>query len=414
MELIHQAHDDRVPRLLKAPTKDAVWTAGGLVVLLSLALGLACRDATEPAPSSTWAVLSAERWYTCGLSPGGEAFCWGGNSGGFRDDPPPPESLPPNSALPLRVPGEHRFIAITVGETPICAIDALAVAYCWGRNSAGSLGDGSYVAKRSPSTVLGGLRWRTLSAGVTHVCGITTNGTPYCWGNQFRGALGNGEMFGSSPEPAAVLGGLTFTTVTSGGASSCGLTSQGEAYCWGTNDYGKLGDGHPPAPFLESASPSRVVGDHRFASLAVGGSHVCGVASDGRGYCWGWNRYGQLGNATTTDSSSPVLVNGDLRWASLSSGLFHTCGLTVDGAAYCWGSNEEGQFGTGSTGTSSSPELIASAGTYVAITAGGRHTCGRTDSGTLFCWGDGDYGQLGDGVFADRLQPVQVGAYEDE
>jgi alpha-tubulin suppressor-like RCC1 family protein len=105
-------------------------------------------------------------------------------------------------------------------------------------------------------------------------------------------------------------------------------------------------------------------------------------------------------------------VSGDLRWASLSVGAGHTCGLTTDGTAYCWGNGERGRFGTGDTSIALSPKLIADTGTYVAITAGGYHTCALTATGTAFCWGQGKYGQLGDGIFADRLRPVQVAAYQ--
>ena len=251
-----------------------------------------------------------------------------------------------------------------------------------------------------------------ISMGGAHACGVTVENQAYCWGNQFRGALGNGELVGASSYPVAVVGGLRFAAVYAGTGTSCGITPEGEAYCWGINDHGMLGDGQPPEPGPETATPSRVVGGLRFASLSLGGNHACGVARDARAYCWGWNGHGQLGNDSTDPSSSPVLVNGDLRWAMVSLGGQHSCGLTTDGAVYCWGNNERGQFGTGATGKASAPELIAAPGTYVAIIAGGNHTCGRTAAGTAFCWGQGNYGQLGDGIFADRLRPVEVAAYQ--
>lgn len=366
---------------------------------------LACA-ATEPKRPSTWMALAAERWYTCGLSPSGEAFCWGGTSGGFRDDPPIWDSLPPNSAVPLRVPGGRRFVQITVGETVTCAIDSLRAGYCWGRNEKGDVGDGSRISKRAPSAVLGGFRWKTLAAGSSRACGVTIEGKAYCWGNQFRGALGNGVYsFDPRPTPSAVLGGLTFVTISYGVATGCALTPEGDAYCWGVNDNGMLGDGNPPEPFKESTTPVRVAGGLRFTSLSVGASNVCAVTADNSAYCWG---YGVLGNGSAEPSSTPLPVSGDLRWKSLSVGGGHTCGLTTDGAAYCWGNGQRGRFGTGDTSIALTPRLIAPAGKYVAIVAGGEHTCGLTGSGTAFCWGRGDYGQLGDGLFADRLRPVQV------
>ncbi|HUF29778.1 MAG TPA: hypothetical protein VMM77_03870 [Gemmatimonadaceae bacterium] len=251
-----------------------------------------------------------------------------------------------------------------------------------------------------------------LDAGSSHVCGITLDDRAFCWGNQFRGKLGNGQRNGSTPQPVAVSGERAFTAVWASAGSSCALTSDGDAYCWGANDYGMLGDGEAPEPFKESTTPVRVVGGHRFASLGLVGNHACGITLDGRAYCWGWNPYGQLGDGTTAHSSSPVPVAGNHRWAVLAIGSAHNCGLTIDGAAYCWGNNDRGQFGNGGTSGAISPELIAAPGTYVAIIAGYNHTCALTDAGTAYCWGQGDYGQLGDGVFADRLRPTQVAAYE--
>ncbi|MHB1297821.1 MAG: RCC1 domain-containing protein [Gemmatimonadaceae bacterium] len=349
--------------------------------------------------------------YSCGLPTTGGALCWGGVGGYF---PPFPleDSLVPNSAIPLRVPGGRHFVEITVGGLGACALDSERAAYCWGANQMGEVGDGSYLAKRGPAAVVGGHRWKMIAAGGTHVCGIALDDRTYCWGNQFRGALGNGLRDGSNPQPVEVLGGLTFASVYAGPARSCGLTADGDAYCWGVNDYGQLGDGEPPEPGKHSAAPSRVVGGLRFASLGVGGT-ACGVTHDALAYCWGWNPYGQLGDGTTVNSSSPVRVAGNLRWASLSVGNAHSCGLTTDGAAYCWGSNVRGQFGNGSTEDASTPQLIAGAGTYVALATGGNHTCGLTAAGTARCWGQNNYGQVGDGTAgSDRLWPTQVAAYK--
>ena len=382
----------------------------GLVVLLAVLV--ACRGPTAPEEPITWTALSAGGFYNCGLSASGDPYCWGG-VGGYFELPSPQDSIIPNSSVPWQVPGGRRFELISAGGMVMCALDLVRHAFCWGGNTNGEVGDLTTVAKRGPSAVVGGYSWRTIDAGGMHVCGITLEGATYCWGNNSRGALGlGGAISGASGEPLPVSGGVTFADVWAGSGTSCALTSGGEAYCWGVNDYGRLGDGRTPEPGPESATPVRVVGGHRFASLTTNGAHVCGITLDARAFCWGWNRYGQLGDGTNAHSSSPVLVGGDLRWASLSSGEFHTCGLTTSGAAYCWGSNENGQFGTGATGTTSVPQLIAPAGTYVEVAAGARHTCGRTAAATVFCWGRGDFGQLGHGLMRDELRPVQVTSHK--
>lgn len=377
----------------------------GVIVLVGAAT-TAC-GLTEPKTPSTWTTLSADAWYTCGLSSSGEASCWGGTTGGYRGDPPIWDSLPPNSALPLAVPGGRRFVHITVGEETICAIDSLRVGYCWGWNEFAQIGDSSRITKRAPSPIHGGLLWKTIAAGGARVCGLTTEGKAYCWGNSFRGALGNGvTVTGMSPVPVAVLGGLRFGSLSYSLATACALTAEGDAYCWGVNDNGMLGDGTPPEPGKESAVPVRVVGGLRFKEIDVGGYNVCGITPDSRAYCWGYG--GVLGNGSGTPSSSPVPVSGDLRWKSVSVGNGHSCGITTDGRMFCWGNGQRGRFGNGDTSIAFTPQLSAPAGRFVSVFAGGEHTCALTATGTAYCFGRGDYGQLGDGIFADRLRPVPV------
>lgn len=380
---------------------------GGYMLLLAGVPGLAC-SAAGPERTIRWRSVTPDGTHTCGVSVAGETFCWGAYSGLWLDPAPPKDSLMPNSALPVAIPGGRLFAAVTPGGGPYCALDPAGAAFCWGTNFKGELGDSSYMAKRTPVAVRYGYRWQTVSADGQHVCGVTLEGRAYCWGNQFRGLLGNGQLDGSQPTPVAVAGNLVFKAIDAEG-STCALTTGGEAYCWGPNDYGQLGDSTPPRPYPESATPSRVVGGHVFTSIARGGYHTCGIAEDGLAFCWGWNIVGQLGDGTTTHTSVPTPVAGNLRWRLLAAGNSHTCGLTIDDAFYCWGGNERGEFGDGTmTEKSTTPLRVNLPLRPVSITAGGYNTCALTAAGTAFCWGRGDYGQLGNGVMANSATPVQV------
>lgn len=383
-----------------------------LLKTIRLAVGVAivgltsCRIATEPSHSE-WNQIVAGGSYTCGLSPSGEAFCWGGIGGYF--DQPIMDSVAPNSAVPLRVPGGRRFTDIVVGTASVCATDAQRTAYCWGANLSGELGDASLIAKLSPSPVAGGFQWRVVAMDEgAHACGITTTGLTGCWGNGFRGALGNGLVGGWFATPVAVVGEPGFAKVYAGVGNSCGLTFEGAAHCWGANDYGILGDGETPQGSKRSAIPIPVVGGHRFASLAMGGGHSCGITLDGRAYCWGTNDVGQLGDGTTAATSSPTPVATALSWTAISVGSTHTCGLAASGAAYCWGGNDRGQLANGSAINASTPHRVPTDDALKAVTAGDRHTCALTASGKAICWGRGDYGQLGNGSMSDRMLPTQV------
>jgi alpha-tubulin suppressor-like RCC1 family protein len=353
-----------------------------------------------------WESIAAGGGVTCGLS-AGIAYCWGGHAGLWRTSPQPTDSTIPNFGVPTRVPGENRFVQITVGSDVRCALDREGAAYCWGPNILGENGDGSRVAKTAATPVLGGHRWSTISAGAGRVCGVTLEREAYCWGNGFRGTLGNGSMEGASAVPLRVLGGHEFKTVAVGLATACALTMVGEAYCWGVGSNGILGDGNDPDPHAgDSSTPSRVVGGYRFSSLTVGYFHVCTLTEVGEAYCWGSGLV--RGDGSMSHTSWPARVGAELRFSQLSAGAYHTCGVTTDRRTFCWGRGENGRLGTHDTNESAVPTRAHPGVRYSRVVAAYGHTCGLTSIGSAYCWGDGEYGQLGDGAYRESFSPVPV------
>ena len=285
-----------------------------------------------------FAAVSVGAVETCALTPSGATYCWQGLI-----------------ASPTAVDDGPNLSRLSLG--PTCGIALSGVGYCWGTNGYGNLGNGSTMGTAVPSAVSSGLTWANLTASYdNHTCGVTTSGAAYCWGLNDQGQLGLDTIVGPqqcvfgapcSTTPAAVAGGLTFTTVSAGDNHTCGLTATGAAYCWGQNTYGQLGIGSTTGPQQCSVSgglvscsttPVPVTGGGAFASLSAGGNHTCALTQSGTAYCWGANAYGQLGiGSTTMDSPLPTAVTGGLRFVAISAGENHTCGLTESGAAYCWG-----------------------------------------------------------------------------
>jgi alpha-tubulin suppressor-like RCC1 family protein len=138
--------------------------------------------------------------------------------------------------------------------------------------------------------------------------------------------------------PSAFAEDVSFVSLATGYHHMCGIATSGAAFCWGFNDDGQLGNGLVSEEFDENET--RVSGGLTFTSLTAGVSHTCGVAADGKAYCWGLNNRGQLGNGTKTDSRVPVPVSGGLLFESLSAGNLHTCGVTTAGEVFCWGHND--------------------------------------------------------------------------
>ena len=142
------------------------------------------------------------------------------------------------------------------------------------------------------------------------------------------------------------------TTIAAGYDHSCMIVT-GQAYCWGDNTYGELGDDSTvsstaPVPVDTSGELSGVT----LTQITAGNGYTCALASTGRAYCWGYNADGELGNGSTANSRVPVPVttSGVLAGATLtqiSAGEYAACGVSSAGAAYCWGQGTSGQLGNG-------------------------------------------------------------------
>ena len=190
---------------------------------------------------------------------------------------------------------------------------------------------------------------------------------------------------------------------------SCAIALNGRAYCWGSGNSGKLGNGSTASSRVPVAvNTSGVLAGKTIKQISAGENHTCAIASDNRAYCWGSNKNGQLGNGSTADSNVPVAVNmsGALAGKTIKqmSVEFSTsCVVASDNRAYCWGSNKNGQLGNGSTADSRVPVAVNTSGVLVGktikeVTTGGFHTCALDTSSKMYCWGLNSSGRLGGGL----------------
>jgi len=335
---------------------------------------------------------------------------------------------------------------VAAGVRYTCGVTAERVAFCWGANDQGQLGnglktvDGLTGIALEPSAVWGGLSFTTVSVQYAGGCGLAAGGSAFCWGSAGEptssgGALGSGTS-GPTP-PVAIAGGLTFTAVSDADGQACGLTASGAAYCWGWNRYGQLGTGDN----TDGTQPAPVTGGLTFTAISAGGDdHTCGLTTGSVAYCWGLNRSGQVGAATSDTCSgfpcslTPMPVSGGLKFAAISAGLDYTCGLTATGSVYCWGNGSAApaavpgglSFAAITTGSGSACGLTTGGAAYcwasnsttltavpgglsfAAISKGLDHTCGLTTGGVAYCWGSNLLGQLGDGTQNSSSVPVKV------
>jgi alpha-tubulin suppressor-like RCC1 family protein len=259
------------------------------------------------------------------------------------------------------------------------------------------------------------ITFERIEAAGSSSCGTDTNGVDYCWGRNQRGVLGNGSTSTSSQTTGVpVDANLDFTSFTGRSLHMCGLTSAGEAYCWGWNDSGQIGNGRLTSSGecsqpSQCESPERVDTAETFDVISAGGSHTCAVNAAGAAYCWGNGSQGQVGFDPATppaNTNRPVLVAGSLTFSDVTAGGEHTCAISsTDGRAYCWGDNSEGQLGTAAAADQPTPAAVDSTETFVSIAAGPTHTCAVTTGGELYCWGCNADGQLGAGFIGTNGAP---------
>lgn len=373
----------------------------------------------SPAPVALASVV-AGYYFTCGLTSAGHAYCWGQNAYGQLGvgTALPLSEDRPAAVAPVLVTGGLAFTSLSVGGWHACGLTADGSVYCWGLSLQGQSGpaDASgmqrceFSARYDTPCAPTPVRMpslppvRAVYAGGLLTCALTFEGRPHCWGGDRYGQIGDGGgVTEHSLPPTPVAGGRSFTTLTVGWRHACGLTTDGRAYCWGYNFHGQLGDGTTE----NRDEPVAVAGDIRFVQLSALGFHTCGVTSAGDAHCWGDNYYGQLGDGSQSSRGTPVRVRGG-PFSTVHVGEFHTCALTTSGVVQCWGANWYGELGDGSGLVRMTPVSIAGGLEFTSLTTGASHACARAESQALYCWGLNQSGQLGDGTARDRATPVRV------
>jgi alpha-tubulin suppressor-like RCC1 family protein len=356
--------------------------------------------------TGVWAQVSTGDHHTCAVTTGGSVYCWGSNFNGQLGI-----GSTSNTPFPARVAEGLPLAQVSAGGPRTCGLTSDGVVYCWGAYY--DLGEGP--ARLIPTLVAGGATLEQLSVGGAvafgFVSAIAADGVAYCWGRS--GCWGYPMLV--SDTPYASTSGVPYAQVNAGYDHACGVTTDLRAYCWGANFWGQFGDGTIDDTGPQPERP--VAGELQFAQVSAGGARTCGITTDGVAYCWGTNWLVGLGDGTTEQRLTPTPVAGDLRFAQISVGSSHTCGVTTDHVAYCWGINHreypaQGQLGDGTTEHRLTPTPVAGGLRFRQVSAGGDHTCGITTDGDLYCWGFNWSGQLGSqfgyGTGGSRLTPTPV------
>ena len=306
------------------------------------------------------------------------------------------------------VPPVERIVA---GYLHSCGLERNGTAWCWGDGRQAALGDGKNAVQRWPQRVATEHRFTQLVAGGGFTCGLTADGTTFCWGTS--------EVAPNWPKPTlqpVAIGAFgAGARLTAGRRHACALTGDGRALCWGWNVDGETGTGSSGIASSLIATPTPVLGDHRFVSISAGFSFTCGATVDGALLCWGSNVDGVLGEQAAERcgdvnpvpcSARPVEVKAPEPMRQVSSGTSHACAISASEAVYCWGANDHGQLGQVGP-TVRVPQRVTANGAerFRSVESGGIETCAITTRNALYCWGVDFRSTRLTGLTKDDVQP---------
>jgi len=240
---------------------------------------------------------------------------------------------------------------ITLTATP----DATSVFAGWGGPSCTGTSPTCTVMLGASNRVIAYFRskFKMVAAGAYHTCALRPAGHVVCWGYNAEGEIGTGILNTAPLAPSSVTGITTAVAIAAGGYHTCALLVGGTVTCWGKNNDGQLGDAMSFP--TSNATPMTVPGITQALAVTAGGAHTCVVLAGGSASCWGLNGDGQLGASSTPSYHTPTPVTvgtvGPLT-KQIAAGAYHTCAIVAaDSSVACWGLNRDGQAGQATSGT---------------------------------------------------------------
>lgn len=304
-------------------------------------------------------------------------------------------------------------------------------------NSGGEVGDGTVNhgspfdnVRNTPFHVGKIEKMKTLALGNMLSLALGADGAIWVWGSTIHLEPLRDGKFKEHLRPEKLGVELRLQSLSTSGKHACGIDAQGQVHCWGTNDYGELGDGTDVA----RQTPKRVELPEPATFVSVSGSHSCAVVKSGAVFCWGLDPRGRpldppdeppggLHNHGHIDSPSPggntrvlpappphatvdprhplpkmhadkkpVRIEGlddtiAIALGEATSITPYACALGRDSIVRCWGANERGQLADGTYIDRSTPMPIKDIADAISIHAAGSRACVIRKDHSLWCWG---------------------------
>ena len=348
---------------------------------------------------------------------------WGANASGQLGNGDNSIARVPTAVAESAALAGDKIVQMAGGEDHALGLGVSGRVYAWGDNTNGQLGNGSFggeinVPEGPVQGAITGKRIVQVRAGRRYSLVLAEDGLAYSWGLNDMGQLGDGTFIDKAM-PVAILGLASLTEVAAG--RTHGLARQNTAlFAWGSGSDGELGNGTNImyTPTAVAVDQTGVLAGKTISRVSAGDRYS--VVLDpiiGKAYTWGRNNRGQLGDLSNTERNVPVAVYdaGALagrRLADLDAGYDHVVSHDIDDI-FSWGAGTRGQLGNGLLMDSNQPVVGVKTAEMadkriLEVTAGRDFSAAVLDSGEVFAWGDDTLGQLGDDGAAAPFTPVPV------
>jgi len=338
--------------------------------------------------------------HTCALSIDGDTYCWGSGRHEQLGRAELPETCGngtfPCSATPVRLEGAPRFTALAASRGGTCGLDRAGAAHCWGYGLAGRGEDSLPAGSAVPLPVPGDHVFVSLhsSPAGDRTCGLTPEGEVICWAPSLDGTGGGASAAFTGPERVATD--VRFAAIGYGTAHGCGIDASRTVYCWGDNRFGQLGVGASALAggMAASVAPIEVQGGLRLDVVAVGPSYSCGIDAGRFVYCFGLGfpleTPGPPDRQTLAHGALPLQIRvPSASFTALAASTTQACLLSAEGDAFC--------FSTSPTVRPAArrAERVESDEPFVALAVGGSHACAIGADAFAYCWGMSNVRQVG-------------------
>jgi len=289
----------------------------------------------------TFCKIESGYWHTIAIQHNGQIWGWGYNSYGMVGD-----NTSTSRRTPVSILGNKKtFCQISAGRYHTLGIQHNGQLWGWGYNNIGQIGDNSSTQRLTPVSIHGTKKtFCKITAGGTTSLGIQHNGQVWGWGYNAYGQIGDNTTDDQTRSPVSIHGSKkTFCQISTNRFHTIGLQHNGQIWGWGYGAGGRLGNNSTGG----DRTPISIHGVKKtFCQINSSISHAFGLDIYGQAWGWGYNDSGQLGNNSVTNKCTPVSVHGVKKtFCKISTGNGFTIGLDNHNKIWSWGFNVYGQLG---------------------------------------------------------------------